>query len=344
MQPVISKCGNMCSSCPWGVWSRKNLSPEDWSLFEEDVKKYVGYSVVKNPCHGCQTPNENLSKDVGVHNFLRGCCTRACAFYNEFRNCAYCSRYPCDSIEVLNRERSREDVEKRLGIDIPEDMYEKYVRIYEGKKNLDEIRSTLKQNEISEPKIVEQKGPKIVPFPDINGAADFKRLHDSLSKIMKSSLGIVNADVISGQELIKDRRERMLRILWIVARYGVVKGSSLLVDSITINTHKKGTSGFPTSEKAWKRWLLSMSEIGIKCEMEFADIDEDSRASPIGWLRDRIPGTDDPVWFLRMELDESLGNAVMLKTLQTYASSIDEKYGTRAFGNFKKIDMRFLEK
>ncbi|MFW9811679.1 MAG: hypothetical protein ACFFF9_04420 [Candidatus Thorarchaeota archaeon] len=73
MKQVISKCGNICSSCPWRVWSRRGFTEEKWGSFFQDVKKYVGFSPPKNPCHGCQTPNEKLSKDVGVHNFLRGC-------------------------------------------------------------------------------------------------------------------------------------------------------------------------------------------------------------------------------------------------------------------------------
>ena len=83
MQPVISKCGNLCSSCPWGIWIRKNQTDEEWDTYAADVKKYLGFSPAKNPCHGCQTPNEKLSKDVGVHNFLRGCSARKCAFHNE---------------------------------------------------------------------------------------------------------------------------------------------------------------------------------------------------------------------------------------------------------------------
>ena len=185
MTRVISKCGNMCSSCPWGVWVRRNQSEEEWESFAEDVKKYVGYSPTKNPCHGCQTPTENLSKDVGVHNFLRGCSARKCAFYNEIRNCAHCSRYPCDKIESLNLSNSRKDAEERIGEPIPEDMYLAFVRIFEGMKNLDEIRSGLSSDQIQEVKTVQQKIPKVVPFPDVKKKyAMYKPLHDALTNII----------------------------------------------------------------------------------------------------------------------------------------------------------------
>ena len=201
MTRVISKCGNMCSSCPWGVWVRRNQSEEEWESFAEDVKKYVGYSPTKNPCHGCQTPTENLSKDVGVHNFLRGCSARKCAFYNEIRNCAHCSRYPCDKIESLNLSNSRKDAEERIGEPIPEDMYLAFVRIFEGMKNLDEIRSGLSSDQIQEVKTVQQKIPKVVPFPDVKKKyAMYKPLHDALTNIITSELGLTDTDTMAVQE------------------------------------------------------------------------------------------------------------------------------------------------
>ena len=215
MQTVISKCGYMCSSCPWGIWIRRNQTEEEWDSYAEEVKRYVGFSPTKNPCHGCQTPTDKLSKEVGAHNVLRTCSARKCAFHNEIRNCAYCARFPCDKIEVLNAQKSREDANKRLGFEISDEKYEQYVRIFQGKKNLEEIRATLKPEEIIEPKQIDIKPPKIVPFPDVEGEAKFKKLHDALSKIISSSFGIKNSDVVAGHEMIKDRREILLRILWI---------------------------------------------------------------------------------------------------------------------------------
>jgi hypothetical protein len=345
MSRVNGKCGHICSECPWGIWSRKKLTPDDWNSFAEDVKKHLGYTPAKNPCHGCQTPNEELSKNVGVHNFLRGCSARSCAFYNEFQNCAYCSRYPCDKIEAMNLENDRTAVEARLGFTLPEEKYQAYVRVFEGKKSLDRIRANLKPSEILKAKVIESKLPNIVPFPSGKlgkKEIQFKELHEKLSEITSSTFGIRNNDVVSGQEMMETRREIALRTLWIAARYGSIQGGKLVVDSILINTHKKGTSGFPTTESAWKRWFSILRGIGINCEIEFADIDEDRRKSPIGWLRERIPGTEDPAWFLKMSFDESLESSSFLKVLKGYADALEEKFGNRAFGNFKKVDMRFV--
>ena len=335
----------MCSSCPWGVWVRRNQTQEEWDSFAEDVKKYVGYSPTKNPCHGCQTPNEKLAKDVGVHNFLRGCSARKCAFHNEIRNCAYCSRYPCDKIKSLNVSNSRKDAEQRLGESMPDDKYMAFVRIFEGQKTLDEIREGLTSDQIKEVETIEQKIPKVVAFPDMKKShMKYKPLHDALTKIISSELGLTDTDTVAVQDMLEKRRAVLLRLLWILTTYGSKDGEAMIVDSITINTHKKGTSGFPTTEGAWNRWLGILAIAGINGELKLAPIDKSELITPIGWLRDRLPGSNDPGYHLKIALDEKLGGFESLKLLQTYAKQLEAEYGKRAFGNFKKADMRFLDK
>ena len=345
MTRVISKCGNMCSSCPWGVWVRRNQCDEEWESYVVDVKKYVGYSPTKNPCHGCQTPNENLARDVGVHNFLRGCAARKCAFHNDVRNCAYCSRYPCDKIRVLNVSNTREDAEKRIGESIPDDKYLAFVRIFEGKKTLDEIRQGLRPTQITENRTVERKPPKIVSFPEVEKKhVKYKSLHDTLVALLTSELGLSDTDTLAGSEMLKDRQALLFRLLWILANYGKLDGDTLEVDAITINTHKKGTSGFPTHEGSWVRWLEILSSIGVRGELVLAPVDRSQLISPIGWLRDRLPGTNDPAYHVRIFLDETLGGVLVLKMLQSYTHQLEEEYGKRAFGRFKKADMRVFQK
>jgi len=345
MESVISKCGNQCSSCPWGVWIRRNQSDDEWDSFAEDVKVHLGYSPAKNPCHGCQTPTENLAKDVGVHNFLRGCSVRKCAFFNDFENCAYCSRYPCDKIKELNISNSKERVEQRTGKSIPDDKYMAYVRVFEGQKTLDEIRKELASDQILEVKPIEQKDLKVVAFPNVRKShMKYKQLHDALTKIITSELGLTDIDTVAIQEMLEKRRAVLLRLLWMVSLYGVVDGETISIDSITINTHKKGTSGFPTTEGAWIRWLEILSTAGIEGELKLAPIDKSDLVTPIGWLRDRIPGSNDPSFHLKISLDDKRGGFESLKLLQSYAKLLEEEYGNRSFSVFKKADMRFIEK
>ncbi|MFX1481612.1 MAG: DUF3795 domain-containing protein [Promethearchaeota archaeon] len=344
MKAVVSKCGNLCSSCPWGVWIRRKQSEDEWESYAADVKKYVGYSVPKNPCHGCQTPTDELSRDVGVHNFLRGCSARKCAMHNGVRTCAYCSRFPCDKIEMMNRGKSREDAEARIGEQISDDVYQRFVRIFEGKKNLEEIRSGLSPDDMRDPKPVESKPPRITSFPDVNNEYEkYKTLHTTLSAVLGSAQGVKNTDTLAGQELRNDRRAVLMKLLWLASTFGKVEGDRLTVDSITINTHKKGTSGFPTSESGWMRYLGRLSKEGIQGEMEFARNDKSESTTPIGWLRDRIPGSDEPVWNLVLSFSEKLGGSSILKLMHSYAQDIYEKHGKKAFAVFNRADMRLYE-
>ncbi|MFW9800644.1 MAG: hypothetical protein ACFFD9_09420, partial [Candidatus Thorarchaeota archaeon] len=64
--------------------------------------------------------------------------------------------------------------------------------------------------------------------------------------------------------------------------------------------------------------------------------------SPLNWLRDRIPGTDESAWLLRASFDEALGGFESLKTLQDFAKTLESTYGKRAYSRFSKADMRIL--
>ncbi|RDE15226.1 MAG: hypothetical protein C4K48_04065 [Candidatus Thorarchaeota archaeon] len=346
MRPVISKCGNLCSICPWGHWIRKNQSPAEWESYVEDAKKYVGFTPTENPCQGCQTANERLAKDVGIHNFIRGCYARKCALHNRFENCAFCSRYPCAKIREMNRSDRVEETEKRLGESIPDDKYESFIRPFEGKKTLDEIRTGLGSDQIREVETVDLIAPKTTEFPQVKRNkmnTTYMALHDALSKVITSSLGLSDIDTIAGQELFIARREVLLRLLWIIARYGTFKDSKISVDSITINANKGGTSGFPTTEAAWGRWIDILSRTGIVAEIEFSTQERSKITTPTGWLRERIPDTGMPAWFLKVSFDDTLGGIASLKTLQSYAQTLDEKKGKSAFATFKKADMLFLQ-
>jgi len=62
-----------------------------------------------------------------------------------------------------------------------------------------------------------------------------------------------------------------------------------------------------------------------------------------GWLRERVPVTGEPVWFLKVSFSDALGGITSLKTLQSYAKALDEEKGKRAYAAFKKADMSFLQ-
>lgn len=346
MSLVVGKCGNWCSVCPWGYRIRTNKNQAQWDFYVEDAKKYLGFTPTKNPCQGCQTPNGKLAKDVGVHNFVRGCSARKCAFHNGFENCAFCSRYPCDKIKEMNRSNRLDESEKRLGEHIPSAMYQAYIRPFEGMKTLNQVRTSLLPAQINEARTVEPKTSTVTAFPKVKKNKKnilYLKLHNALSKLITSSLGLSNIDTIAGQEMLLAHREVLLRLLWIIARNGKMKDAKILVDSITINANRAGTSRFPTTEAAWLRWLDMVSGTGFIAEMEFFTRETNKIMTPTGWLRERIPDTGEAVWSLKVSFEDTLGGIDSLKALQSYAKILDKKRGKTAFAAFKKAEMHFLK-
>ena len=189
VEQVISKCGNYCGTCPWGCYQRARISEDGWESYRDDAKKYVGFTPTAKPCQACQTPNEKLAKDVGVHNFVRGCLARECATYNEIQNCAYCSRYPCDWIEAHVGEISRESTSERLGEPVPDEAYEQFIEPFQGKAHLDVIRASLSPNDIVESKTVKIPVKKIVDYPEKAKLA-FKEMHRQVGDLLLDEKGI----------------------------------------------------------------------------------------------------------------------------------------------------------
>ncbi|MFW9786121.1 MAG: hypothetical protein ACFFE2_03855 [Candidatus Thorarchaeota archaeon] len=244
---------------------------------------------------------------------------------------------------IQNINNSRADAERRIGNHIPDDKYQAYIRIFEGMKTLDDIKENLSPSQIQEVKTVEEKHPKIVPFPDVKKKyMKYKTLHNVLSQILTSSLRISDIDTIAGQEMLEGRSSLLNRTLWILAAYGKLDGESLTVDSITIYTHKKGTSGFTTTEGVWTRWLGILSKVGIYGELKLAPVDRSELITPVGWLREQLRGAKQPGYYLHVSFHRDLGGLDSLKLLSSYGTELNREFGTRAFLRFKKADMRYL--
>ena len=227
---------------------------------------------------------------------------------------------------------------------MPYDQYERFVRISESKKNLDEIRKGLSSEEIIDAKLVEEKKPKIVAFPDTDKKFEkYKTLHEAFTDILNSKLGLTAIDTVAGQEMLKERQDLLLRMLWILALYGEKDGDALSVDAISISEHKKGTSGFPTHVDVWLRWLGLLTKVGLPGELVFVTEDHSQLFTPTGWLRDRLPGTNNPVYHVKLSFNEKLGGPKSLTLLQSYARALADEYDKRAYSRFKKADMRFLQ-
>jgi hypothetical protein len=345
MGQAISKCGNYCGTCPWGCHVRSRISEEGWESYREDAKKYVGFTPTAKPCQTCQTPNEKLAKDVGVHNFVRGCLARECATYNGIQNCAYCSRYPCDWIVAHIGEITRESTSERLGESVPDKAYEQFIKPFQGKAHLDVIRAGLSSDEIVESKTVKIPVKKIIDYPENAKVrrikqSDLKSAHDFLSTLASVRFGLKHPDTVAGAGILKSRRDVLFRLLWTLAQNGEIRdgGKKLVMDGVTYAENKKGRDPLTTLFRA-NMYFKILEALGIHAKLIQL---HDKWTTDMGFLRTHVPKTHEPAWELVVSFADNIGGKTMLKALKAYANELTRKYEKRAYSRFSKADMRFL--
>jgi hypothetical protein len=338
MSSHIAKCGNDCSSCPWSIHLRNRLSSEEWETFRAGVKKYVGIAIQDlKPCHGCQTPTEKLAKDVGVHNYLRGCLARKCALYNGIENCAYCSRFPCYQIESMSQIYNREAVEERLGEPVPEDAYEKYLEPFQGMRHLEKIRSELEDTEIVEMKPVTEKKGKITSFPEGIKSEDrdsYREIHSLITGVSESSLALSDIDTFAVSEQLKKRRKGVFQLLWVLGLYGAVKGNEMELDSISYFENK--FREMPSTLSSMHQYFEILQSFGLRGEL--VSLNEGEWLLPSGFLRSRARKSRDPVW----EMHFTYRKPGFFKNLKHYTEALYDKSQNRGLIQFRKADMRIL--
>ena len=342
MSKLVSKCGLDCGTCPWGPYPRKDMTTEEFEQYKKRAKEILGYTPMKTPCHTCQTPDEEIPK--GAKLPPRNCLVRQCVDKIDVENCAYCSRFPCGYVK--DAAWNREKFEKKLGAPVSEEDYNTFIKPFEGLKRLENVRASLKSDEIVQAAKVPPLKTKIVDFPNSlpfskKDTAAFKSLHKILASLKRSSLELKDIDTFAQQQRLKNRIPHFLRFLWIFGRFGDLKtedGVHLVVDAKTYIDNRG-------SEKTLATWsfvkdviIKILSEFGVRCErVVLKGAKEKDLVTPGGYLRGKG-------WVVMMTFDEKAGGVAALRALKNYSKKLDEKYGKKAFRYFAKIDMRVLSR
>jgi hypothetical protein len=336
MIDLFSKCGTNCGRCPS---FRDNLkSDDDRRRCSDGWLKYHGFRYSPEKllrCDGCQAPDdENPVRYIS-------CLIRRCAVKNGVQTCARCSGYPCE--ELVSRALGqdwRESIIARLGAPIPEEEDRTFVEPYEGLKHMDDIRAALNPEEIVEMTTVAVKNTT-VEFPD---DLPLPRKETSALEALHRILADVNSpgDNVSyaRQEVLKQRRLRLLKVLWAFGLLGELEEEEgprprLVMDSKVYYTQK-----IHSDYATIKRVLEALEEHGVRCEI--VPLVEEGWLTPTGALRKKVGREGAPAWLLKMACEEKAGGARALGALRNYAAKLDERYGKSAFRYFAKADMRIL--
>jgi hypothetical protein len=132
LEEVISRCGMRCDLCLAYTPNRPD-DLEELQRLSDAWEKYFGFQTRPEDlqCDGCWAEGGRLlDKD---------CPVRPCVIERGLDNCAQCEDYICGRLE--QRLGAREEIENRLGVEIPEDEYQLAIRPYENKKRLEALRA-----------------------------------------------------------------------------------------------------------------------------------------------------------------------------------------------------------
>ena len=318
------------------------MTAEEFRQFRNIAKRILGYMPIKTPCLTCQVPDAKIQKGSKLPN--RKCLIRQCVDRAKVANCAYCSRFPCDTLKATSGVWNRENIEKRLGAPISEEEYHAFVEPFEGISRLQTVRASLKRDEILEPAKVSLSERKTVDFPENlpfskEEMASFKAVHQLSAAINGSSLGMRDTDTFAQRHRLENRGAHVLRFLWILGRYGRFEKETdgwLAVDAGTYLANRD-------SEKMLAIWSFVRdtvfnvwSEFGVSCERHALEgVKDEYLATGTGYLRRKG-------WVMKMRFEEKIGGTAALEALQSYTRKLDDKCGKKAFERFSEADMRVL--
>ncbi|MFW9784111.1 MAG: DUF3795 domain-containing protein [Candidatus Heimdallarchaeota archaeon] len=334
MEPIISRCGNLCSECPWSMYMRRKIREEDWEDYSKEIKKYTGFKPIKydwEGCVGCLTPNEQLPKHP-FFNFLKKCRTRKCSTHNEVKNCAYCGRFPCaNTVSTINF--TKEKIAEKMGQQIEDKTYERYIKMFDSMTNLKNFRTNLKQSQVKSPKPISKK---IVIHKLKNDFKNdnFKKIYEIFVEIANSSLDVKGIDTVAGYENYLLRKDFLWRFIWIIGVYGTITENGLKIDSATLYENRKPIT-LPSNEEQWEAYFNILTQFGIFPELE---IKTDDLYTPGGYMRAKAPKTNKPTYIIKMKVNPKLQNYQFFKVLNEILSELQVKTGKRAFTYFKRLD------
>jgi len=274
-------------------------------------------------CAGCQATEGFL--------YIKNCRVRGCAQYNGLENCAYCSTFPCQDVPTASVPVDyRDKVAQRLGSPIPEEDYLAFIEPYEGMEHLKQIHTALGSEDIVEMKEVSSK-PRLVDFPqDLPLPEEKTEAFEALHRLL-GAVEVVDGVSYARRAVLRERRRRLLKILWAFGRFGqraeedglhlVIKSDTYLAQRIESNYARV------------QDYFQVLRGYGVQCE--HVPLAEEGWLTPKGALR-------RGGWLMKMSLTDSAGGTSALKALQSYAARLDEKHGRRAFRYFSVADMRVL--
>jgi len=132
MEPILTRCGYRCDLC---LAYRPNVeaNPSNGRVLSDGWHKVFGFRIPADQilCDGCLADNPKLIDEA--------CPVRPCVIHRGLPNCSECKDYGCE--RLAERLVVYEEVAGRAGISISEEDRARFIRPYENKVRLDELRA-----------------------------------------------------------------------------------------------------------------------------------------------------------------------------------------------------------
>jgi hypothetical protein len=124
MQPILTRCGYRCDLC---LAYKPNVEayPDNRQILSDGWYQYFGFRLPAEAicCDGCMADNPKLID--------QNCPVRPCVIEKGLENCAQCEQYVCEML--TERLVVFEEVQQRVGVEIPEQDYVLFIQPYENK-------------------------------------------------------------------------------------------------------------------------------------------------------------------------------------------------------------------
>jgi len=132
MLPIVTRCGYRCDLC---LAYRPNVeaNPANQQTLSDGWFQYFGFRIPPEGiiCDGCMAGNPQLID--------KQCPVRPCVVARGLENCAQCAEYVCDRLK--QRLVVYEEVQLRMGRDIPAEDRARFIEPYENKVRLDQLKA-----------------------------------------------------------------------------------------------------------------------------------------------------------------------------------------------------------
>lgn len=134
---ILSKCGYRCDLC---LAYAPNIKQRDQrKLLSDGWFRLYGFRIPAKDiyCEGCVSSDSPELID-------KKCPVRPCVISKGLETCAQCPEYSCKDLK--GRMVFRHEIEKKLECSLTEEEYKLFVRPYESKHRLDQIKKAVSKN------------------------------------------------------------------------------------------------------------------------------------------------------------------------------------------------------